>query len=150
MFQQFEEGMSRIHVYALNEWNRLSLRNHQRPAELTKRRGIHMVAHLMGFGPQYCLQLQVVNITDEVIDSLTLLLHVIKGNLKVDVPLEKLNFLFPSVLNRVSIPVQDVAGNGGHIIVTAIKNVAESFTEVRGVTICSAQLELPPTLPPEC
>ena len=108
-----------------------------------------MVANLMGFGPQYCLQLQIVNITDEVIDCLTLLLHVVKGNLKVDVPLEQMNFLFPSVLNRVSITVYDVTGHGGHMVITATKNVAESISGVRAVIICSAQLELPPTLPPE-
>ena len=149
MFQHFEEGMSRIHVHALNEWRRTSLRSHQHSTELTKRKGIHLVANLMGFGPQYCLQLQIVNITDEVIDCLTLLLHVTKGNLKVDMPLERLNFLFPSVLNRVSVPVHDVTGHGGHIVITATKNVAESSSGVRGITICSAQLELPPTLPLE-
>ena len=68
---------------------------------------------------------------------------------QVEVPSEKLNFLLPSVLNCVSVAVNDVTGHGGHISVTITKDVVQRASGVHGVTICSAQLELPPTLPTE-
>ena len=116
MLQQFEEGMCRIHVYALNEWRRKTVGNHQAPVELAARKSVHTVAHLMGFGPRYCLQLQVVNVTDQVIDCLSLMFHVTKGQLQVDVPSEKFLFIFNNLINFNSINFNSIKIISSNII----------------------------------
>ena len=144
MYRLYEQGMCRIHLQALKEWRRIyQSSNKQNLLQLHPDKCIHMTSQVIGSGPRYRLQVQVTNATADVIDTLLMMLHINQGSIRLDPWSQTLNFLMPSVPHRVSIDVNDVSARGGQISILVVK---EGTRAQQGVAVCSAQLELPPTL----
>lgn len=152
MHRLFQEGICRIHLRALQEWSTVSANPKDvQPLDTIadEKRCVHLVAKLMGSGSRFMLHLLIQNISDSVIESLTILLQVTDGQLVLERSSAKLSLILPSSHNWIKINVRDQTSQGGTISVIVIKEAdpagSSGFTD-RGQVVCAAKISISPTI----
>ena len=153
MYQQFQEGICRLHLRALQEWMNGSSNTsdksdvEQLASVPDEKRCVHLVAKLLGFGSRFMLHLLLQNISETVIDSLTVMLQVTDGKLSLEHSYVKLSLMLPDSQNWIKINVRDSMSQGGKILVIVTKDAEpDSELTIRGSVICSAQINISPNI----
>ena len=153
MYQQFQEGICRLHLRSLQEWMNVSSNNIDKAdvAQLAtvadEKRCVHLVAKLLGSGSRFMLHLLLQNISETVIDSLTVMLQVTDGKLSLERSCVKLSLMLPNSQNWIKLNVRDPMCQGGQVLVMVTKDAEpDSELTVRGCVVCSAKINISPTL----
>lgn len=147
MHRLFEEGMCRIHLRALQEWSNVSTNQAdiQPPAPYVpdeKPPCVHLVAKLLGSGSRFMLHLLLQNISDTIIENLTVFLQVTNGNLLLEHSSAKLSLILPTSQNWLKINARDPTNQGGTISVIVIKGVELD----RGLVVCATKINISPNI----
>lgn len=153
MYKHFQEGICRIHLRALQEWTNTSSISNDNELIATEPNSkcIHLVAKLVGSGSRFMLHLLLQNISDQTIDSLTVILQVTDGRLLLERTFAKLSLILPTSQNWIKINVRDPTSQGGQVSVIVTKDM-ESTTNLnselitRGVVVCAAKINMSPTI----
>jgi hypothetical protein len=154
MYQQFQEGICRLHLRSLQEWMNVSSNNidkadvEQLATVPDEKRCVHLVAKLLGSGSRFMLHLLLQNISETVIDSLTVMLQVTDGKLSLERSCVKLSLMLPNSQNWIKLNVRDPMCQGGQVLVMVTKDAEPDSTEltVRGFVVCSVKINISPTL----
>lgn len=149
MFQQFQEGMCRIHLRALQEYIGLSNSSEAQPIIDPEKRCVHLMAKLLGSGPRLVLKILIQNISEKVIDSLAIMMNVTGGQLSLEQSCKKVSLLLPCAQEWVSVDIKDLANQGGQISITVSKLPPdnESFSDiVYGLIVYSVKIDISPTI----
>jgi hypothetical protein len=149
MYQQFKEGICRIHLRALQEWKGLSNSGEAQPIVDPERRCVHLMAKLIGSAPRLVLKLLIQNISNKVIDSLAIMMNVTSGKLSLEQSYKKLFLLLPSAQEWVSVNVRDLTNQGGQIsvVVSKLPSDDESISQiVYGLIVYSVKIDISPTI----
>jgi hypothetical protein len=153
MYRQFQEGICRLHLRALQEWMNVSSNTVDKtdvgPLDSVpdEKRCVHLVAKLLGSGSRFMLHLLLQNISETVIDNLTVMLQVTEGKLSLERSCVKLAMLLPNTQNWIKISVRDPMSQGGQVIVIVTKNTEpDSESTVRGFLVSSAKIYISPTI----
>lgn len=149
MYQQFQEGMCRIHLRALQEWIGLSNSKEAQPIVDPEKRCVHLMAKLLGSGPRLPLKLLIQNISNKVIDSLAIMMNVTSGKLSLEQSYKKLFLILPSAQEWISVNVRDQTNQGGQIsvVVSKLPPDDESVSHiVYGLIVYSVKIDISPTI----
>lgn len=138
MYEKYEHHLCQIHLRALCEWKRIQSKDNQ---PVVCGRWIHLTATLLGIGPEYRLQLQIDNITPQIIHHLVLVLHVTSGQLKANPPSKNISFLFPASQQLAYFHVKDMSGQGGQLSVSVIRHSNQDHHGTRGELVYSTNLD---------
>lgn len=152
MYQLFQEGMCRIRLRALRDW--LNLLSSNTKADLEQlasvpeeNRCLHLVAKLLGSGSRFMLHLLLQNISDQVIDSLTIMLQVIDGKLVLERSSAKISLMLPTSQHWIKINIRDPTSQGGEVSVIVRKDVEpDCELTVWGSVVCAAKISISPTI----
>lgn len=95
------------------------------------------------------LHLLLQNISEQTIESLTIMLQVTDGSLVLERTYAKLYLLLPTNQHWIKMNVRDPTSQGGQVSVIVTKDM-ESSTHpkfsTRGVVVCSAKISISPTI----
>lgn len=152
MYKQFQEGICRIHLRALQKWsNSSSISSDKQPiATESKSKCVHLVAKLVGSGSRFMLHLLLQNISDQTIDSLTVMLQVTSGKLQLERTYAKFSLVLPTSQNWMKINIRDPTNQGGQVSVIVTKDIesipSNSELITRGIVVCAAKINMSPTI----
>ncbi|EFX84297.1 hypothetical protein DAPPUDRAFT_314992 [Daphnia pulex] len=153
MYRQFQEGICRLHLRALQEWMNVSSNTVDKtdvgPLDSVpeEKRCVHLVAKLLGSGSRFMLHLLLQNISETVIDNLTVMLQATEGKLSLERSCVKLAMLLPNTQNWIKISVRDPMSQGGQVIVMVTKDTEpDSESTIRGFLVSSAKIYISPTI----
>lgn len=153
MYQQFQEGLCRAHLRALQEHLQTGTKQLQQPAMMEEqRRCIHLLAKLSGStGTRRQLQLLIQNISKQVIEGLTVMLHVnsTSNKLAIEEPSCRLvGLLLPSSEHWITVNVQDPTNQGGQVYIIVTKDLPDEDGSpiIRGQVVYSAKVDIAPTI----
>lgn len=153
MYHQFREGICRLHLRALQA---LSTRSSsaretmQLSNEPTHNRCVHLVAKLLGSGTRFMLQLLVQNTSNEMIDSLSILIQITDGKLELERTSAKLSLLSPGSQHWIKINARDATSQGGQVYVIVNKEIEQPIGKEdgnsRGVLVFATKINISPTI----
>ena len=121
----------------------------QLPVESVDKRCVHLIAKLLGSGARFLLQLLLQNISDQVIESLTVLLQVTNGKLVLERSYVKFSLILPASQHWIKLNVQDPTSQGGQVSVIVTKNMEPTSSPEpthHGKVICVAEINISPTI----
>ncbi|KAK4014414.1 hypothetical protein OUZ56_026937 [Daphnia magna] len=153
MYQLFQEGMCRLHLRALRDWLNLSSSTKADVEQFAsisvpeESRCLHLVAKLLGSGSRFMLHLLLQNISDQVIDSLTIMLQVNDGKLVLERSSAKISLMLPTAQHWIKINVKDPTNQGGEVSVIVRKDMEpDCELTVWGSIVCAAKINISPTI----
>ncbi|XP_057381177.1 Bardet-Biedl syndrome 1 protein-like [Daphnia carinata] len=151
MYQLFQEGMCRLHLRALREWLNFSSSAKADVEQLApvpeESRCLHLVAKLLGTGSRFMLHLLLQNISDQVIDSLTVMLQITDGKLVLERSSAKISLMLPAAQHWIKINVKDPTNQGGEVSVIVRKEAEPDFElTIWGSIVCTAKINISPTI----
>lgn len=152
MYQLFQEGMCRLHLRALRDWLNLSSSTKADVEQFgcsvpEESRCLHLVAKLLGSGSRFMLHLLLQNISDQVIDSLTIMLQVNDGKLVLERSSAKISLMLPTAQHWIKINVKDPTNQGGEVSVIVRKDMEpDCELTVWGSIVCAAKINISPTI----
>ena len=156
MYQLFQEGLCKAHLRALQEQmtGGNQQHHHQQPTIIEEqRRCIHLLAKLTGSaGTRRQLQLLIQNISQKVIEGLTVMLQT-NGNSKLTIEepsCRLVGLLLPSNQYWITVNIQDATSQGGEVSIIVTQDLqdddASSNNITQGQVVYSAKVDIAPAI----